>query len=155
MNLSLNWLSNFVDLSNLDEQTIIDKIIKAGFEVEEVKKLGEGTNLTVGKVIECHNHPDSDHLHVTKVDIGDEVLDIVCGAPNCREGIKVIVAKVGAKLPGGIINKSIITWCKVYRNNGSFFRLYIFFVFNFGFRSMKCTIIHLIEFISINIIHFL
>lgn len=108
MNLSLNWLSNFVDLSNLDEQTIIDKIIKAGFEVEEVKKLGEGTNLTVGKVIECHNHPDSDHLHVTKVDIGDEVLDIVCGAPNCREGIKVIVAKVGAKLPGGIINKSII-----------------------------------------------
>ena len=49
---------------------------------------------------ECEMHPDSDHLHLCKVDIGSEVLDIVCGAPNARKGIKVIVAQVGAELPG-------------------------------------------------------
>ena len=108
MNLSLNWLSQFVDLKGLNENEIIDKVIKAGFEVESVTRLGEGSNLTVGRVIECHDHPDSDHLHVTKVDIGSEVLDIVCGAPNCREGLKVIVAKVGAILPGGEIKNGVI-----------------------------------------------
>lgn len=108
MELSLNWLSKFVDLSGLDEATIIDKIIKAGFEVENVTHLGEGTNLIVGKILECKDHPDSDHLHVTKVDIKNEVLDIVCGAPNCRAGLKVIVAQAGAVLPGGEIKKGVI-----------------------------------------------
>lgn len=108
MNLSLNWLSHFVDLDGLSKDEIVERIIKAGFEVESISELGKGTNLIVGKVIECHDHPDSDHLHVTKVDIGKEVLNIVCGAPNCREGIKVIVAQVGAKLVGGEIKKGII-----------------------------------------------
>ena len=108
MNLSLNWLNQFVNLDGLEKEEIIDRIIKAGFEVESVNELGSGTNLVVGIVIECHDHPDSDHLHVTKVDVGNEILDIVCGAPNCREGLKVIVAKVGAKLVGGDIKKSTI-----------------------------------------------
>ena len=108
MKLSLNWLSNFVDLSGLSTEEIIEKTIKAGFEVEEIIYLGQGTNLTVGKVLECTDHPDSDHLHLTKVDIGSEVLDFVCGAPNCRAGLKVIVAKVGAKLPGGEIKAGVI-----------------------------------------------
>ena len=108
MKLSLNWLSNFVDLSGLSTEEIIEKTIKAGFEVEEIIYLGQGTNLTVGKILECTDHPDSDHLHLTKVDIGSEVLDIVCGAPNCRAGLKVIVAKVGAKLPGGEIKAGVI-----------------------------------------------
>ncbi|MDO4500233.1 MAG: phenylalanine--tRNA ligase subunit beta [Erysipelotrichaceae bacterium] len=108
MKVSLNWLSSLVDISGLSVEQIIDSVIKAGFEVEEVATLGYGTNLVVGKVIECHDHPDSDHLHVTKTDIGTEVLDIVCGAPNCREGLKVIVAQVGAKLMGGDIKASKI-----------------------------------------------
>ena len=108
MLLSLNWLNEFVDLSGLDTQTIEDKLVKAGFEVEAEEHLGLGTNLVVGKVIECKEHPDSDHLHITKVDIGDEILDIVCGAPNCREGLKVIVAKVGAILPGNEIKAGVI-----------------------------------------------
>ena len=103
MKLSLKWLSNFIDLSDLSTDEIIEKMVRCGFEVESVEKLSEGTNLVVGKVIECKDHPNSDHLHVTKTDIGSEVLDIVCGAPNCRQGLKVIVAKVGAKLPGGEI----------------------------------------------------
>ena len=108
MKLSLNWLSDFIDLKGLDTNAIVDQMVKCGFEVEAIDKMPEGTNLVVGKVIECKDHPNSDHLHVTKTDIGSEVLDIVCGAPNCREGLKVIVAKVGAKLPGGEIKAGVI-----------------------------------------------
>ena len=54
------------------------------------------------------DHPDSDHLHCCRVDIGSEVLDIVCGAPNARKGLKVIVAQDGAQLPGGTIKKGVI-----------------------------------------------
>lgn len=108
MKLSLNWLSDFIDISDLSVDQIVDQMVKCGFEVEGIEKLSSGTNLVVGKVIECFDHPDSDHLHVTKTDIGSEVLNIVCGAPNCREGLKVIVAKAGAQLPGGEIKKGVI-----------------------------------------------
>ena len=108
MKLSLNWLSKFIDIKDLTTEEIMDKAVKAGFEVEEVTKIGQGTNLVVGKVLTCDDHPDSDHLHLTTVDVGDEVLNIVCGAPNCREGLKVIVAKDGAILPGGTIKKGVI-----------------------------------------------
>ena len=108
MIVSLNWLSNFIDLSGLTTDEIIDQMVKCGFEVESVEKIGEGTKLIVGEVLECKDHPNSDHLHVTKTNIGSEVLDIVCGAPNCRQGLKVIVAQVGAKLPGGEIKAGVI-----------------------------------------------
>lgn len=108
MKLSLNWLSNFIDLSGLSTSDIMNQMVKCGFEVESVEKIGEGTNLIVGEVIECKDHPNSDHLHITKTNIGSEVLDIVCGAPNCRTGLKVIVAQVGAKLPGGEIKAGVI-----------------------------------------------
>ncbi len=108
MKLSLNWLSDFIDLNGLDTESIVNQMVKCGFEVESVERLSQGTNLVVGKVLECTDHPDSDHLHLTKVDIGSEVLDIVCGAPNCREGLKVIVAKTGAELPGGTIKAGVI-----------------------------------------------
>ena len=108
MKLSLNWLSDFIDLSGLSVDQIVEQMVKCGFEVESVEKMSSGTNLVVGKVIECFDHPDSDHLHVTKTDIGEEVLNIVCGAPNCREGLKVIVAKAGAQLPGGEIKKGAV-----------------------------------------------
>ncbi len=108
MKLSLNWLSELIDISDLSVEQIVSKMVKCGFEVEAIDKLSDATNLVVGKVIECKDHPDSDHLHITKTDIGCEVLDIVCGAPNCRQGLKVIVAKVGAKLPGGEIKASTI-----------------------------------------------
>ena len=103
MKLSLNWLKDYIDLSDLTTEQIVNQMVKCGFEVESMEKLGEGTNLIVGEVLECKDHPDSDHLHVTKVNIGSEVLDIVCGAPNCRQGLKVIVAQIGAKLPDGEI----------------------------------------------------
>lgn len=108
MLVSVQELKKYVDLEGISAEEIAKRLTFSGIEVEEIKKMSSATNLVVGKVISCLPHPDSDHLHVTKVDIGDEVLDIVCGAPNCKEGIKVIVAKVGAKLPGGEIKAGSI-----------------------------------------------
>ena len=80
-----------------------------GNEYDEAGKLINATKLIIGEVVECTIHPDSDHLHLCKVNIGKEVLNIVCGAPNVRKGLKVIVALVGAELPGGItIKKGMI-----------------------------------------------
>ena len=98
MKLSYNFLKQYVDI-NVDAYTLADKLTHAGLEVETVEPLAFGTNLVIGEVLECEDHPNSDHLHVTKVDVKDEILQIVCGAPNVRKGLKVIVAKVGCELP--------------------------------------------------------
>ena len=97
--ISLNWVKDYIDIEDQDVYELATKITKAGINIEGVytKKIN---NLVIGEVVECIDHPDSDHLHVCKVNIGDEVLQIVCGAHNVRKGIKVIVAKVGAVLPG-------------------------------------------------------
>ena len=71
-------------------------------EVDGVEKVaGDFTGVVVGEVVECAQHPDADKLRVTKVNVGgDRLLDIVCGAPNCRQGLKVACATEGAVLPG-------------------------------------------------------
>ena len=115
MLVSLNEISKYVDISGLSKEEIASRLTFSGIEVEEIKTLSKATSLVVGKVISCIPHPNSDHLHVCKVDIKDEILDIVCGAPNCKEGINVIVAKVGAKLPGGEIKAGEI---RGYKSNG-------------------------------------
>ncbi len=97
-----------MDLDGLSMEDIASRITDAGFEVEEIIPMSQGTNLVIGEVLTCKPHPDSDHLHVTTVNVGDEVLNIVCGAPNVAAGQKVIVAKPGAKLPGGEIKKGSI-----------------------------------------------
>ena len=102
MKVSKKFLSEYVDVPVTIEQLAND-MTNIGNEYDSCGKLIPATNLVIGEVIECYDHPDSDHLHVTKVNIGAEVLDIVCGAPNCRKGIKVVAAKVGAILPGGEI----------------------------------------------------
>lgn len=100
MVFSFNLLSKLVDLDSISVEQLVNRLTFSGFEVEGVSKVGEATNLVVGKVLECEPHPDSDHLHVLKVDIGQEdVLDIVCGAKNVAKDQKVIIAKVGASLP--------------------------------------------------------
>jgi len=98
MKVSLKWLSKYIDISDLSVTDLAEVVTRSGVEIEEIEKLSNGTNLVIGEVLECVDHPESDHLHVCKVDVGDEILQIVCGAPNCRKGLKVIVAKVGAKL---------------------------------------------------------
>lgn len=110
MLVSLKSLKEFVSLEGLDEKQIADGLTFAGIEVEEIKHMAEGTNLVIGQILKCVNHPDSDHLHILDVDLGPKygVTQIVCGAPNARVGLKVIVARVGAKLPQVEIKKGVI-----------------------------------------------
>lgn len=105
---SKKWLSQYLDLSDITPEVLADKLTTAGNEVEGLEKMAQGSNLIIGKVLECSDHPDSDHLHVCKVDLGDKVDTIVCGAPNVAAGQKVIVALPGAKLPGGEIKNGVI-----------------------------------------------
>ena len=108
MKLSRKFLSDYVDTSDIALEQLANDMTSIGNEYDFAGKLINATNLVIGEVKECVMHPDSDHLHVCKVDIGNEILNIVCGAPNVREKIKVIVAKVGAVLPGGVIKKGMI-----------------------------------------------
>lgn len=111
MKLSTNFLKDYLDIDIKTEEDIYnlaENMTKVGNEYDFQGKLINATKLIIGEVVECENHPDSDHLHVCKVNIGTETLQIVCGAPNVRKGLKVIVALSGAKLPGGEIKKSNI-----------------------------------------------
>jgi len=97
--ISLNWVKDYIDLDGEDLKELATKVTKAGINVEAVIS-NHIDHLVIGEVLECVNHPDSDHLHVCKVNVGNEVIQIVCGAHNVRAGIKVIVALPGAILPG-------------------------------------------------------
>ena len=104
MKLSTNFLKDYVDI-DVDVKTLAEDMTRVGNEYDFAGNLIEATNLIIGEIKECEEHPDSDHLHVCQVDVGKEVLQIVCGAPNARKGLKVIVALPGAQLPGDITIK--------------------------------------------------
>lgn len=97
--ISLNWVKDYVDIESEDLKELAVKITKAGINVEKVIT-NHIDHLVIGEVLECVDHPNSDHLHICKVNVGNEVTQIVCGASNVRAGIKVIVALPGAILPG-------------------------------------------------------
>jgi phenylalanyl-tRNA synthetase beta chain len=101
MKFSESWLREWVNpqLSTID---LAEQISMAGLEVDGIEAIaGEFSGVVIGHVVECGRHPEADKLQVTKIDIGTgELLDIVCGAANCRQGLKVAVATVGAVLPG-------------------------------------------------------
>ncbi len=103
MKIPMQWIDQYASIP-VDAQVYQDKMIMIGNGVEGYEEVGhEVQGVVVGRVLTCEDHPDSDHLHVTTVDVGEEVpLNIVCGAPNCKEGLLVPVAKIGATLPGGI-----------------------------------------------------
>ena len=108
MKLSTNFVKDYVDI-DVDVKTLAEDMTRVGNEYDSAGKLIDATNLVIGEVKSCINHPDSDHLHLCKVDVGTEILNIVCGAPNVREGLKVIVALPGANLPGNVtIKKGMI-----------------------------------------------
>lgn len=108
MLVSYNWLKKYVDLGNLTPEELAAKITKSGIEVEGVEYVAEkSTNVVVGYVESCEKHPDADKLNLCQVDVGEEKLQIICGAPNVAQGQKVAVAKPGAVLPGNFKIKKV------------------------------------------------
>ncbi len=101
MKFSELWLREWVNPA-ISSEALSDQITMAGLEVDGVDPVSGAFNgVVVGEVVECGQHPNADKLRVTKVNVGgDRLLNIVCGAPNCRQGLKVAVATVGAVLPG-------------------------------------------------------
>ncbi|MGX9463075.1 phenylalanine--tRNA ligase subunit beta [Shewanella sp. A14] len=101
MKFSESWLREWVNPS-VSRDALSHQITMAGLEVDGVDPVAaEFSGVIIGEVVECGQHPDADKLRVTKINVGtDELIDIVCGAPNCRLGLKVAVAMVGAVLPG-------------------------------------------------------
>ena len=101
MFVSMNWIKDFVDLDGFDMEQLIQRFTLSTAEVEGIEYKGKDVdNVVVGEIISCEDHPDSDHLHVLKVDAGSEVFDVVCGAPNARAGIKTAFAKVDGNVCG-------------------------------------------------------
>ncbi len=99
MLLSMNWIGDFVDLSGLDKKSLIKNFTLSTAEVEDIIEKGTDiSGVVVAKILSVENHPESKKLHLLKVDMGDEVVDIVCGAPNVREGMKVALATIGGHI---------------------------------------------------------
>lgn len=106
--ISLNWIKDYIDIEDQDKVELAVKITKAGVNVEKVIT-NHIDNLIIGQITECSPHPDSDHLNICQVDIGSTTTQIVCGAPNVKKGLKVIVALPNAILPDNFeIKKSKI-----------------------------------------------
>ncbi len=110
MKLTLDWLQNYVDLGDLAPEKLADHLTMLGLEVDAVTPLYEElAPLRTGLVVAAEKHPDADKLTVCQVKIGEETHQIVCGAPNVRKGLAVVVALPGTVLPGEVkIGKSKI-----------------------------------------------
>ena len=107
MKISLNWIKEFVDLDGVTKEDIDKKFNLMCAEIENIEVKGADTyGVVFGKILEVKNHPESNKLHILKVDVGTEVLQIVCGAPNVREGMITCVATVGGAVCGHKIGKA-------------------------------------------------
>lgn len=105
----MNWIGEFVDLSGLDKKSLIKNFTLSTAEVEDIIVKGEDTyGVIVAQIKSVENHPTSKKLHLLKVDNGSELVDIVCGAPNVREGMKVALATNGGAVSGHKISPATI-----------------------------------------------
>lgn len=99
MQVSLNWLSEYVDIEGLTPETIASGLTLSGLEVEEIEHSGpKFENIKVAKIIEINNHPNADKLHLVTVDIGSETKTVVCGAQNIEVGQIIPYASIGSKV---------------------------------------------------------
>ncbi len=107
MFVSINWIKEYVDLEGLDIKKLINSFTLATAEVEDIIVKGEDIrDVVVGEILSIENHPDSKKLHLLKVDGGDRIYDVVCGAPNVRENMKIAFVKAGGRVPAGEITKA-------------------------------------------------
>ncbi len=109
MLVSMNWINDYVDLSNENIEDLIHRFTLSTAEVEDIIYKGEDiSNVVAAKILSVENHPESKKLHLLKVDAGDRIYDCVCGAPNVREGMIVAFAKCGGKVGGMEIGKAML-----------------------------------------------
>ena len=102
MKLPISWLREYIDIDDLSVRDLADRMTFAGIEIEGIETVGGvPEKLVVAEVRTCESVPESDHLHKCRVFDGKEELDVMCGAPNCRAGMKSCFAPVGTELPGG------------------------------------------------------
>ena len=102
MKAPIGWLGDYVDI-NLDTKGLADAMTLSGSKVEGIESLGEDiSHVVVGRILSLGGHPDADRLQIAKVDVGDDVIQIVTGAKNITVGDCVPIALVGATLSGGI-----------------------------------------------------
>ena len=109
MFLSMNWIGDFVDFSGLDKKSLIKNFTLSTAEVEDIIVKGEDTyGVIVAQIESIENHPNSKKLHLLKVNTGKDVIDVVCGAPNVRVGMKVALATVGGAVCGHKIGEAVV-----------------------------------------------
>ncbi len=109
MFVSMNWIKEYVDLQGLDIKKLINSFTLATAEVEDIIVKGEDLrDVVVGEILSVDNHPNSKKLHLLKVDGGDRIYDVVCGAPNVRENMKIAFVKMGGRVPAGEITKATV-----------------------------------------------
>ena len=107
MYISLNWIKDYVDLSKINKDEIIKRFVLSTAEIESVIEKGQDiSGVVFAKIVKVENHPNSQKLHVLQVDKGDEIVQIVCGAPNVREGMVTALATMGGKVCGHKISKA-------------------------------------------------
>lgn len=101
MKFTLNWLKQYID-SGLTSAELADRLTMAGLEVDSVEPLGQGLDdIRVAKVVRVEPHPNADKLTLCQVTVGDDQRQVVCGAPNVREGMLTAIALPGVTMPGG------------------------------------------------------
>jgi phenylalanyl-tRNA synthetase beta chain len=102
MRISLQWLNDYIDIKDLTPEQLGHELTQLGLEVEGIERIEPlKGDVVVGQILKAEQHPNADKLRVCQVSVGSgDPLKIVCGAPNARDGIKVVVARIGAVLPG-------------------------------------------------------
>ena len=109
MFVSINWIKDYVDLEGVDIKKLIESFTLATAEVEDIIEKGADVqNVVVGEILSVENHPNSNKLHLLKVDAGEKVCNIVCGAPNVAVGQKVALALAGGRVCGGEIKVATV-----------------------------------------------
>jgi phenylalanyl-tRNA synthetase beta chain len=108
MIVTKSWLNEWIDLSDISTDTLAKTLNSIGLEVDRLKTYNVPNKIVFGRVLECEKHPDAEKLNVCKVDVGTEVLQIVCGASNVRAGLDVVVATLGAVMPEGLVIKPVV-----------------------------------------------
>lgn len=107
MIVTRSWLNEWIDLEGISTDDLCKTFNSIGLEVDRLESHTIPKKIVFGKVLECEKHPDADKLNVCQVDIGTSTRQIVCGASNVRAGLYVVVATIGATMPGGLVIKPV------------------------------------------------